>query len=232
MKNKTMRIAAVLLALTMMTSCFVGGTFAKYVTEGGKTLETARVAHWGVTIDVSGDTAFSKTYKDQAVPAGAAEITVESSTADKVVAPGTQGTLFTMNVEGSPEVDTEVTISADLELVGWVDEGGDIYCPIVFTVNGTEYAWDAGTYANIDEFEAVVEQAITAQAGTYEANADLSSVLDDSISWRWFFDKDTVDNPLNTYQNDVDDSYLGDEAAAGNAATISLTMNIRIEQVD
>ena len=31
-KNSTMRIAAVLMVLTLMTSCFVGGTFAKYTT--------------------------------------------------------------------------------------------------------------------------------------------------------------------------------------------------------
>ena len=30
-KNRTMRVAALLLALTLMTSCFVGGTFAKYM---------------------------------------------------------------------------------------------------------------------------------------------------------------------------------------------------------
>ena len=219
-KNRAMRIAALLLVLTMMTSCFVGGTFAKYVTEGEKTLETARVAHWGVKITVSGDDAFAQTYQD-AYTNVAADITVASSTGDDVVAPGTTGTLFTMNVEGSPEVDTQVTITADLELNGWVLADSSVYCPIVFNVNGTDYAWNAGTYASIDDFEAVVEKAITEQAGKYEANADLSTVLDDSITWTW-----AIGDPS------AEDTYLGDQAAEGNAATISLEMSIKIEQVD
>ena len=33
-KNVTLRAAAVLFALALITSCFVGGTFAKYVTNG------------------------------------------------------------------------------------------------------------------------------------------------------------------------------------------------------
>ena len=40
MKNKTMRVAALLLALTLMTSCVVGGTFAKYGT-GDEALDEA-----------------------------------------------------------------------------------------------------------------------------------------------------------------------------------------------
>ena len=231
-KNSMMRIAALLLALTLMTSCFVGGTFAKYTTAGNKALETARVAHWGVTIDVSGDDAFAKNYKDAATDV-AAEITVASSTVDKVVAPGTNGTLFTMNVEGSPEVDTQITITADLELVGWVDAGGDFYCPIVFNINGTSYAW-LDSYASLDEFEAVVENAITAQAGTYQANADLSTVLDDTITWSWAFR--TGDDDAEKAANDIKDTYLGDCAAGiitgKTASTISLTMSITIEQVD
>lgn len=219
-KNRMMRVAVMLLALTLMTSCFVGGTFAKYVTTGNKAQETARVAHWGVTINVSGDNAFAKNYKDAATDVEA-EITVASSTEDKVVAPGTNGTLFTMDVEGSPEVDTQITITANLELNGWVLADSTVYCPIVFKVNGTDYVWDSALYANIDEFEAVVENAITAQAGTYEAKTDLSTLLDDTITWSWAFDG-----------NDVNDTYLGDQAADDNAATISLEMNITIAQVN
>ena len=33
-KNHTLKLAGILLALVLVTSCFVGGTFAKYVTSG------------------------------------------------------------------------------------------------------------------------------------------------------------------------------------------------------
>jgi len=50
-KNRTMRVAALLLVLTLITSCFVGGTFAKYTTTKTATAE-ASVAKW--SFDVNG----------------------------------------------------------------------------------------------------------------------------------------------------------------------------------
>ena len=103
MKNKTMRVAALLLALTLMTSCFVGGTFAKYVT-GAETQDTARVAKWGVMLTVSGDGIFSKEYED-------GNKTVISSNTDKLVAPGTKNdTGITFTIKGTPEVAFKVTV--------------------------------------------------------------------------------------------------------------------------
>ncbi len=227
-KNRMMRLASILLVCVLLSTSVISGTFAKYTTAGSKALETARVAHWGVTIDVSGDDAFAKNYKDQATDV-AADMTVVSSTEDEVIAPGTNGTLFTMDVQGSPEVDTQVTITANLELVGWVDANGDFYCPIVFNINGTPYAW-LDSYTSLDEFEAVVENAIVAQTGIYQANADLNTVLDDTITWSWEFRTGATDAEKEA--NDVKDTFLGDQAAAGNASTISLTMRITIEQVD
>ena len=44
-KNRTLRAAVLMLALVLITSCFVGGTFAKYVTSG-EAGDNARVAKW------------------------------------------------------------------------------------------------------------------------------------------------------------------------------------------
>ena len=57
-KNRLMRIAALLLVLTLATSCFVGGTFAKY-TSTATGSDTATVAKWDIqlkagTADVHG----------------------------------------------------------------------------------------------------------------------------------------------------------------------------------
>ena len=59
-KNWTMRAAVLMLVLVLITSCFVGGTFAKYVTSGSGT-DSARVAKFGVTVTASGDL-FAKEY--------------------------------------------------------------------------------------------------------------------------------------------------------------------------
>ena len=56
MKNsKLFKAAGTLMALTLITTCFVGGTFAKYTTTGGGN-DSARVAKFGVTISASTDT--------------------------------------------------------------------------------------------------------------------------------------------------------------------------------
>ena len=212
-KNRTMKVAALLLALTLMTSCFVGGTFAKYVTTGEKALETARVAKWGVEIAVSADDAFLTEYNEGAVAVG------QSSTVDKLVAPGTSGTLFEMTVSGTPEVATDVQISADLELVGWTLADGSVYCPIVFTVGNTTIAWNAEEYDDIEEFEKDVEDIIEAAQRVYAPNDMYNGTI--VIEWEW-----------DMGQANDQDTYLGNQAALGNASTISLEMSITIEQTN
>ena len=72
-----MRVAGLLLALVLVTSCFVGGTFAKYVTSGGGT-DHARVAKFGVTVKATGnDTMFATQYdKAEGAPAALKHSTV------------------------------------------------------------------------------------------------------------------------------------------------------------
>ena len=50
-KNTMMRLAAVLLVGVLLTTSVIGGTFAKYTTSDDAT-DTARVAKWGVTINL------------------------------------------------------------------------------------------------------------------------------------------------------------------------------------
>ena len=52
-KTRSLKIAAFLLVLTLVTSCFVGGTFAKYVV-GSQAGASARVAKFGVGITANG----------------------------------------------------------------------------------------------------------------------------------------------------------------------------------
>ena len=59
-KNWTMRVALLIVALTLITSCFVGGTFAKYVT-GASYEDTARVAKFGVLLSIDGEASLPNT---------------------------------------------------------------------------------------------------------------------------------------------------------------------------
>lgn len=218
--NKMMRIASVLLVAVLLTTCVISGTFAKYVktADGG---DQARVAKWGVGITVTGDM-FSKTY--DAVDGAATTVVSE----DKVVAPGTEGTLAAVTLSGSPEVDVNVAYAAELTLTGWevdiTDDGNDnptLYCPIVITVDGTEYKIDA-TNDTLAKLETAVENAIATytadiDAGTNLATADINSPV---VTWAWAIG-----------DANASDTALGDAAANGSASTIALELTVTVTQV-
>ncbi len=225
MKNKTMRIATVLLALTLVTSCFVSGTFAKYVT-GGEASDNARVAKFGVVIEAAEDTLFNDSYKDDFITTydadeEGASITVQADTeGTNVLAPGTNHTLTNaLTITGTPEVDVEIAYTADLTLTGWEVED-EYYCPLVFTIGDTNY--DGADYESAAAFEEAVEGAIVALSAEHvDANTDLAGTNDLTIGWAWAFEGD-----------DESDTALGDAAAAGNAATVAIEYTLTVTQID
>ena len=203
-KNITMRIAAVLFILTMITTCVFATTFAKYTTDG-KATDSARVAKWGVTIEASGEELFASEY-------GA---TVESSV--DVVAPGTSGSLAEFDITGTPEVSTHVSFVSTVDIEGWTLNSG-LYFPVVVKVGNT-----AVDLSGCDE-EAEVEKAIkdAIDAITYDYNPGVA-IPDTNllISWEWAFKGD-----------DTNDTALGDLAAVDDAPTISLLVVCTVEQVN
>lgn len=237
-----MRASGILLVLTLGTSCFVGGTFAKYVTRADAT-DTARVAKWGVEVTVTGD-AF-KTQYNKDTTEDAPGITVSSG--EKVVAPGTFGTFGGVAISGTPEVAVKVTTDTDFELgENWTDDEGAYYCPIVIDVNNVQFC--GLNYTTVAEFETAVEDAIDAYiSGNYDAGTDLSQKknLNSEIKWRWAFDENSLDSvPSGSFgfteptkanlaaQTDENDTFLGDKAAGGTAPTISITVTTTVTQID
>ena len=234
-----MRVAGLLLALVLVTSCFVGGTFAKYVTHGGGQ-EHARVAKFGVKVEATGDV-FAKEYdaKDPTVQDYNGQViakSVISSDGDtKLVAPGTaKNDALTVSVTGTPEVAVKVEYVAHVtfnesltEPDNWKDKDGHYYCPLVITVNGTAYK--GLDYASATEFEDAVEGAINSLTKNYPANTDLSQSGSKgvAISWEWPFE-----GGEGSKQTDVKDTYLGDQAAAGKAATVGIVVATTVTQID
>ncbi len=234
-----MRVAGLLLALVLVTSCFVGGTFAKYVTYGGGQ-EHARVAKFGVKVEAAGDV-FAKEYdaKDPTVQDYNGQViakSVISSDGDtKLVAPGTaKNDALTVSVTGTPEVAVKVEYVAHVtfnesltEPDNWKDKDGHYYCPLVITVNGTAYK--GLDYASATEFEDAVEGAINSLTKNYPANTDLSQSGSKgvAISWEWPFE-----GGEGSKQTDVKDTYLGDQAAAGKAATVGIVVATTVTQID
>ncbi len=226
-KNRIMRAATLLFALVLISSCFVGGTFAKYVT-GESGSDTARVAKFGVNI-IATTGMFSKEYAKDDTSFTLAANTVVSSDESNLVAPGTSQDMAEFSLTGTPEV--AVRVSYDLkkfELTNWTTDGEDEYCPLVFTVNGTDYAIDGTEITDVEGLEAAVIAAVNGYHKEYAANTNLANTTDDNleISWRWDFHTSDA--------NDVKDTALGNRAAenVADAGKIDIELTATVTQID
>ena len=240
MKNRktgTLRIAGGLLVLVMITSCFVGGTFAKY-TVGGTGKDTARVAKFGVTITAEG-TMFAEEYATHTGNVvGTIANSVVSADGGNLVAPGTSGNMVSMTLSGKPEVAVQVTYNATVTFNdNWKDAQGKFYCPLQIKIpyNDPYFGEIAATvdghgYTNAAALKKTIEDQINAFSAKYPAGTDLSAITADgsllapSVSWAWSYH--------DTDENDVKDTYLGDQAAKGNAATVTLEIATTVTQID
>lgn len=234
--NRIMKAAGALLVLVLVTSCFVGSTFAKYTTAGTGT-DSARVAKFGVKIEANGST-FAKEYAtdDQHV-AGTITKSVVSTT-DKVIAPGTKGEMARMAITGTPEVAVQVNYSASVTLSdNWTDADGNFYCPLQIKIpyndpdfGATTATIDGSSFTNKEAFIREIENRINSFSANYNPGTDLSTITTDgsllapSVSWEWPFSVNA--------EHDVKDTYLGDQAAEGNAASIMLQVTTTVTQID
>lgn len=244
-KNRTMRLAALLLALTLITSCFVGGTFAKYVTSGTSE-DSARVAKFGVTIDMEADPMFAAEYDtDDTEYTGA--VSVKSFNGeDLVVAPGTNSgnNAATFSISGTPEVATKVSITLDVtedvflkaatdKYTDWTaapyDETFDLaedYYPVVFTLKQNGVALASGNLTAIKEFvEEYAETAYYAPGTVLDAEFELS--------WAWAFDgDDQADTLLGNLA--ADKAEFGKDLVDGTDYNLDIdyTLTVTVEQVD
>lgn len=230
-KNIAMRLASGIMLASLLSTCVISGTFAKYTTSDTAT-DSARVAKWGVTVDVAGEDAFAMTY-DNTAPGTQVKSTVD------VVAPGTNGTLATVDVTGTPEVAVKVTYEATLTLTGFTATADwdantataadqQTYCPIIITVDGTPFNFvEATTDAALT---AKIAEVVAAINGTnnYDAGTDLDTVLGSlSITWKWAFETGADD--VAKEANNKKDTVLGNLATA---PEISFELEVTVEQVD
>lgn len=234
-KNGFMKASAFLLISTMITSCFVGNTFAKYVSEGEGD-DAARVAKWGVVVNITGD-GFKTIYGKHDVPANVGD-TVVSSNEEKVVAPGTSGTFGGIEITGTPEVAVRIETTADVQLSGWnVGSGGDFYCPLIFNIgdekiNGLDYS--LSTAGGENSFQNAIKTAIqNATTKEVDAGTNLSAIGEDiTYSWEWPFENSSGSA---TIQSDELDTILGNNAADGdpsNDPKITITVTTTVTQID
>ena len=188
--NTSMRVAVLLMALVLMTSCFVSGTFAKYVTTYTAN-DDARVAYWGFdNTDTLVFDLFAKEYVD-----------VLSNNDDDVIAPGTQkfASFRLVNAEGTlPEVKYTLTVDASASTC---DE--DIKNnPNIVWYFGSSPAPASGTFAE-GSWDAMLA-ALNGVSQTYAPHTIPSDSEKIQIGWKWIFDVDAA--------SDVRDTNMGNKA--------------------
>lgn len=220
-KNKMMRLASCLLVMVLLTTSMISGTFAKYVTSAEGS-DSARVAKFGVAITANGET-FAKEYatNDTAYTEAKSVISTE-----KVVAPGTSGNMAKMTLSGTPEVAVRVSYEGKFDISdNWTVDGKKFYCPLVIKVNDTTI--DGTKFESAAAFEKAVNDAIAAYTVDFGPNTVLAADDVDghalAISWKW---------PFSVEGNDAKDTWLGNQAAAGNPATVTLAVTTTVTQID
>lgn len=226
-QNKIFRLSAILLVLTLLSTCVISGTFAKYVTKDNAS-DTARVAKWGITVDATDD-ADGKNVLDTKDGLNEAHISTAQTLNLKLMAPGTKGNLVNVDVNGKPEVSVNVTYELTLTLTGWEIAPAVEYCPLVFTVKfGTETKTFAqtGTIADVQkgtiaELIAAIKEYVEAKNGNYDPQTNFDGLLDLNISWEWAYSTSP--------ENDVKDTALGDLSTA---PQLSIQVVTTLTQID
>lgn len=230
-KNIMMRLASFLLVAVLISTSAISGTYAKYVTQANGN-DSARVAKWGVTASVEGG-AFAKSYDLDTTVDGTFTLAVNSSTDDKLVAPGTEGTFTGVALTGTPEVAVRIAKTATIAIEGWmIDDDNNaetdaiFYCPLVFSINGNTI--DGKTYTQASTLVTALKNAIEASSGDYEPKTNLETItgMNGDYTWAWDFDANGAG------VNDVKDTKLGDLVANDGTATISIAVDVTVTQID
>ncbi|MBQ7875226.1 MAG: hypothetical protein IJ306_08745 [Oscillospiraceae bacterium] len=164
-KNRMMRAASALLVAVLLTTSTISGTLAKYVTKDSAS-DTARVAKWGVELQVEGNL-FADSYIDAISKSDVdASLAVNASNDDDVVAPGTYNNEgLTFSIKGAPEVSGQIRIDR-LEVqniylaagsYGLMVKVSNVVNEENFDELGDLYKWDTDKYVEVDTFETGVQ---------------------------------------------------------------------------
>jgi len=208
-----MRAAGLLLALTLITSCFVGGTFAKYTTSADGN-DAARVAHWGFKATTTNTlTGLFNTNADTGVLSSD-----KTSDGAQLIAPGTGGKVtFTFVNETDDTTAPEVAYSITVDTEGSSELSAELEAQLVFTLD------DEANLTWTELLAAIEALAVTDGSNEYAPGTAVPAAFgvdaDHTITWAWSFD-DTDD-----------DSDFGNNEIA-DLENIKLVIKVTVDQLD
>lgn len=198
-----MRIAGVMLGASLLMTCVISGTLAKYTSTTNGT-GTATVAKWSMKVN---DTDITK---NDVVTFGLFDTVNEADTETEEenvstgkIAPGTGGS-FALKIDNQSEVDAKYSIE--------LTETNTSNVPI-------QYSMDKTTWT--DDLDAIN----TAQTDVDIAKESGSKTV--TVYWRWMFEG--TDAGAHTGQTDATDTALG---TAGTPPTVQIAAAFTATQVD
>lgn len=211
-KTKLMRAALLLLVLTLITSCFVGGTFAKYTTRAEGS-DTARVAKWGFQPTTITMTDLFKTAYD------ATDNATVKSTVD-VIAPGTTGSAKFGFTYGGDTNATAPEVAYTFEVSTTGSECADSI------KNNLNIKWrlDNGDWGTWDKLLAAINKLDgdkTYAPGELPAAFSAAGNNEHTVEWQWVYHT--------TNEADVKDTDMGN---AVELANVTLKITVAATQVD
>ena len=214
---KKTRIMGLLLVFVLVTSCFAGGTFAKYTSQASGS-DTANVAKWEIvyddlvnpsnTTEIATDNVISfdlfNTVCELATTANDEQV---ADGATPLIAPGTMGK-FNFTITNNSQVNARI----DLDL-----SQNAHAIPIEYSLDGAHW------YETFTEINA----ANDAIGLDYVGGSTTSTTI--TVYWRWTFDHTGRTNFAG--KNDASDTDLGVEAQT-TAPSVTVTAVLRATQVD
>jgi len=218
-KNKVLRAASLALILTLITTCLLAYTLAKYTTSVSGT-DTARVAKldFGAELEAMNEHGTGKDSGNITLTADIADLdifatsyenasyatTVESSNTEDVIAPGVKGG-FGYAFTGTSEVSLKISLG--------ITETNTANVPMLYCYDNKHYSaqYGKGTHyfvldndgstitsvtvaGNLDDLAAAIATSI----GIVPAGTDLSALTTKAVDWWWPFEEWTGDSTDDT----------------------------------
>ncbi|MCL2445521.1 MAG: hypothetical protein FWD06_01975 [Oscillospiraceae bacterium] len=227
-RNKTIRIAIVLLALVMVSTIGMATTLARYVDTLDGTAITVRAGRWNVVTTPGFAFAATMTHSNHD---GTAAGTIQSHNTEVIIVPGTQVAFSApttgLNVDNNSEVPVDVALAS----INVPAPAGFAGIPLEFRLvtndAATTTAWDthAQLLLDITAFLAVPANTVltTTPIAANTTNVNVPAANFPSVEVRWAFHQ--------TPAQDVLDTAVGaTQFTAPTTNTLSVTFNLRAQQ--
>lgn len=191
-------LARLLFALVMLFGIAVGNVYAKYISQEESDPESARVAAWGIEINITDNILFGKRYVYDDVSSSSivenstidgTEVILANDSLSYLIAPGATGSMsFTISgqAEVASKVSFDVTGVKDVVLKGVLKDASSNtinveYLPLIWTISD-------GTSTTTGSLKDCMD---VLGATTLNVNPNVELDLEYTLSWKWNYENDS-----------------------------------------